>query len=305
MVSVPATAGTRSRRSALPPRSTSAARQGEAVVAELRHRQILAARRASNRIERLRHGRAPAGDGAHVVQRDHRPAGPSGNVRYVARRSPTMLGSSGIQPGLAVGGAMHLELGVRIALEALRRSPGPPASMPRQQFRQRRLPLAAQFVHQRPALGRSPPAPRTRRRCDARRSPCRAVDVEGVMGVLERRDRRTPRAVEFRDQLASGGSSCRPRSSRPVRSRTASSTHKAPAKRQSRRRERARPSSCQCRQRVNRAPAAFAGCGLAAVHGPWPSPPRPRANGAASAQLRSTSPEFIASKAPSMPTVPI
>ena len=66
---------------------------------------------------------------------------------------PTMPGSSGNSSGLPLASAMHLDLAMRLALEAFDDDEIDRRHLC-QQFRQPRLAGAAQFMHQRPAPGR-------------------------------------------------------------------------------------------------------------------------------------------------------
>ena len=179
-VSLSATGATRSAIS----RSISSSRQQrpgkrEAVVGELRHQRAPRGQRASS-------GAACAsrmiGDRLDVVEVDHR-HGRAGSGASEAIGDDVRI--VGMQQRLADGGAMDFELGMRLALVALdqhqidRRQLG-------QQLAQRRLRLAAQFMHQRPARRRADQHFGRAGHAVAMGILARLVEVEAVMRVLER-----------------------------------------------------------------------------------------------------------------------
>ena len=146
--------------------------EGGLVRAELCHRFSLSAAAGASTIgQRLGGCQGDIGDRGDIVQPDA-PGGPaSGKARSLAMA--TMLGSCGMQRRLAVGVPVDLDLGVRLALEALdddeidRREPA-------QQLVEA-TPRSRPAAHaSAPSAARRRSAPRARRPRDGRRNPCRA-----------------------------------------------------------------------------------------------------------------------------------
>ena len=96
---------------------------------------------------------------------------------------------------LARSAPAHLDLGVSPRACSLRRGRGRRATDARQDLVQRRLALAAQFVHQRPATARDDRDLAGAGGAVAKRVGARLIDVEIVMGVLDGRDVDAARAT--------------------------------------------------------------------------------------------------------------
>ena len=123
--------------------------EGKAIVGQLRHVLLSAsvALLASTSSIGIADAQHHGGDGLDIIEMGGRQRGFNRDVG----RDADNAGIVGKQQRLAVGGAMHLDLAMRLALEALDDDEIDPRHL-RQQFRQPRLGGAAQFMHQRPAL---------------------------------------------------------------------------------------------------------------------------------------------------------
>ena len=116
--------------------------------------------------------------------------------------SATMFRVVGIKRRLAVGGAKDLDLRQRIALEALDQDKVDVLEQP-QELGQRRLRRSPQFPHQGDPIGGRDQHFLPWRR-DARRILARLIEVEIVVGVLDRRNTEAP-AVELGNKLDDQG----------------------------------------------------------------------------------------------------
>ena len=137
-----------------------------------------------NGFDRLGVGKHKIGCGGDVVDRRMRQAAGGSTASLI---SATMLSSCGMERRLAVGRAIDLDLGQGITLEALDQD-----EVDRRkhlhELGKRRLRRAAQFAHQRQPVGG-----RDQHFIGAGGAMsvgilARLVDIEAVMGVLDRRD---------------------------------------------------------------------------------------------------------------------
>ena len=153
----------------------------EAVVGELRHHRLSACARtaASGAACRIRMSAMRSMSSRSTT--GTRAAG-SGASEAMA----TIAGSSGCRSGLPTRGAIDFELGMRLALVAFDQHEIDRAEL-LEQCGERGLGFAAQLMHERPTLGRADQHLGRAGHAMGVRILARLVDVEAVMGVLERR----------------------------------------------------------------------------------------------------------------------
>ncbi len=163
------------------------AREREAVVGELRHHAGPAC--AGSGVERRGVPHQKIGDALDVVEIDHGNAGRRQRLVGGNRDDRRVVG---MEQRLADRGPVHFELGMALALVAFDQHQIDRAELLEQRA-ERGLGLAAQLVDQRPAAGGADQHLGRAGHAVAVRILARLVDIEGVMGVLDRRHREPAR----------------------------------------------------------------------------------------------------------------